>query len=313
MTSESQNYAASEHLHSFSSAIKGGLSIGKQYVQLIDQLVDTNDLEELLAAAQQLAVFKLGTKFVQFPHQYRSQDYYMLFMARLLELHQDQSLKLNLNKSNWTLSGGFSSIDTLTNFEFILERSDNGGAFFTETNSKESLFYLNLERRMIRFNNRALVNLFVVKLAQDADSSAIEQAVGPLISLTHYLKQDLGFSVDFGILDANNAAQYYLAENSLPVNVIDKLFVQTEGTDYMLLNMQDHIGATLIVDADTKLNLFARDAVNQQDNNWLFSVEDSKQAVSFFDMLVRYPLIRKWYLENRDVLEVKSDPLVFAG
>lgn len=313
MTSESQNYAATQHLHSFSKAVKTGLKIGDQYVQLIDQLVDTDDLEELLAAAQKLAVFKLDNQFVKLPHQYRPQDYYLLFVGRVLELHSDQSLQLNLHEANWSLTGQLGPIAGLTDFEFVLEKSDNGGAFFTETRSNERLFYLNLERRMIRFNNRALVNLFVVELAKSTDSSDIEQAINPLIALTHYLKQDLGFSIDFGILDAANGAQYYLQESSLPTNVIDKLFVQTEGTEYMLLNMQDHIGATLTVDEHTDLSLFASDGTDGQGNNWLFSVVDSRQAISFFDILVRYPLIRQWYLDNREVLEVKSDPLVFAG
>ncbi|WP_137597402.1 hypothetical protein [Paucilactobacillus kaifaensis] len=313
MTSESQNYAATQHLHSFSNAVKEGLKIGDQYIQLIDQLVDTEDLEQLLVAAQKLAIFQLNNQFVKLPHQYRPQDYYLLFIGRVLELHSDQSLRLNLHEADWSLTAKIDSIAELTDFEFVLENSDNGGAFFTETRSNEKLFYLNLERRMIRFNNRALVNLFVVELAKNTDSTSIEQAVNPLIALTHYLKQDLGFSVDFGILDAANEAQYYLQESSLPTNVLDKLFVQTEGTEYMLMNMQDHIGAILMVDEDTKLSLFAKDDIDGRGGNWLFRVEDSRQATSFFDTLVRYPLIRQWYLDNRDVLEVKSDPLVFAG
>ncbi|KIS04120.1 hypothetical protein [Paucilactobacillus wasatchensis] len=311
MTNE--KYTATEQLHSFSASVKHGLKLGEQYVQLIDQLVDTEDLEKLLTAAQRLANLELDDQFVKFPHQYRSQDYYMLFVSRVLELHSDQSLQLNLSRSSWSLTGQFESIASLTNFEFVLEQSDNGGAFFTETGSNERLFYLNLERRMIRFNNRALVNLFVVQLAESVDSTALEQAVNPLIALTHFLKQDFGFSVDFGILDAANTAQYYLQKGKLSVDIIDKLFVQTEGTDYMLLNMQERVGATLVVESDVKLNLFAQNSDSQQNNNWLFSVLDSREAVSFFDVLVRYPLIRKWYLENRQELEVKSDPLIFAG
>lgn len=311
MTNE--KYTATEQLHSFSASVKHGLKLGEQYVQLIDQLVDTEDLEKLLTAAQRLANLELDDQFVKFPHQYRSQDYYMLFVSRVLELHSDQSLQLNLSRSSWSLTGQFESIASLTNFEFVLEQSDNGGAFFTETGSNERLFYLNLERRMIRFNNRALVNLFVVQLAESVDSTALEQAVNPLIALTHFLKQDFGFSVDFGILDAANTAQYYLQKGKLSVDIIDKLFVQTEGTDYMLLNMQERVGATLVVESDVKLNLFAQNSDSQQNNNWLFSVLDSREAVSFFDVLVRYPLIRKWYLENRQKLEVKSDPLIFAG
>lgn len=312
MTNESPNYAATQHLHSFSEAVKDGLELGNQYIQLIDQLVDTGDLERLLTAAQKLTAFQLDSQFVKLPHQYRPQDYYLLFIGRVLELHSDQSLQLNLHEANWSLTGQLEPVAESTDFEFVLEKSDNGGAFFTETRSSERLFYLNLERRMIRFNNRALVNLFVVELAKSISSSAIEQAVNPLIALTHYLKQDLGFSIDFGILDAANEAQYYLQDSSLATNVIDKLFVQTEGTEYMLLNMPDHIGATLTVDEDTRLSLFAKDEIDGG-SNWLFNVNDSHQATSFFDILVRYPLIRQWYLDNRQELEVKSDPLVFAG
>lgn len=313
MTSEEESMSTASQLHSFSANVKEGLELGKKYVTLIDQLVDTQDNEELLDAAAQLAELSVDTEFVKFPHQYQPQDYYLLFMGRLLEMHDRKELSVSFDAGNKNLSSVLMPILGQAKFSFSLERSENGGAFFVEEITKQKLFYINLQRRMLRFNNKALVNLFVIELAQNqgVDEEVIEQAVYPLIAFTHYLKQDFGFSVDFGILGASNDTEYYLENTGLQLTIIDKLFVNTAETDYMLVNLSDRIGARLQLDSDTALELGVTPS-SSQIQYWAFKVDDKRQAVSFFDLLVRYPLIREWYLDNRDELEVKSDPLIFA-
>lgn len=314
VANEEQKLTTTSQLHEFSDNVKKGLDRGQHYVQLIDQLVETDDNEELLDAASQLATISVDSEYVQFPHQFQPQDYYLLFMGRLLEMHDDQTLSVVFDQHKSSLSGTLLPIIGQSKFQFNLEHSENGGAFFAESITKQKLFYINLQRRMLRFNSRALVNLFVIELAQnqDTDAEVLEQAAYPLIAFTHYLKQDFGFSVDLGIFDTNNENNYYLEQNNLQLTVIDKLFVKTADSDYMLVNLPDRVGAKLQLDSQTSLELGVVPG-SSQIQYWAFRVIDSRQAVSFFDLLIRHSLIRDWYLDNREQLEVKSDPLIFAN
>lgn len=314
VTNEEQALTTTSQLHDFSANVKQGLLRGRKYIQLIDQLVDTDDYETLLDAATQLTVMDVNSEYVQFPHQYQPRDYYLLFMGRLLEIHDNKSLVVQLNQRTGELSASLSPILGQAKFLFDLERSENGGSFFVETITKQKLCYINLERRMLRFNNRALINLFVIELAQNQDVAAetLEQAVYPLIAFTHYLKQDFGFSVDFGILDAANGTDYYLEQDGLQLTVIDRLFVKTAETDYMLVNLVNRVGAKLQLEHNISLELGVAPGSGDS-QHWSFRVDDDREAVSLFDLLIRYPLIQTWYLNNREALEVKSDPLIFAN
>lgn len=314
MTNDEQVRTTTDQLHAFSENVKQGLRNGHQYVSLIDQLVDTTDNEALLEAATQLTTLQINSAYVQFPRQYQPRDYYLLFMGRLLEMHDNRSLAINSSQQTGELSAALLPIIGQAKFMYQLEQSENGGAYFVDTITSQKLFYINLERRMLRFNNRALVNLFVIELAQTQATApeTLEQAVYPLIAFTHYLKQDFGFSVDFGILDAANDTNYFLDRTGLQLTVIDKLFVETAETTYMLVNLSDRIGAKLQLEQDVSLELGVNPGPSKT-QNWAFRVIDDREAVSFFDLLVRYPLIQNWYLANRDQLEVKSDPLIFAS
>ena len=92
--------------------------------------------------------------------------------------------------------------------------------------------------------------------------------------------------------------------------IIDKLFVKTTDTDFMLLSMPKNNGALLNLDRQIRLTLsYDADDYSQQ---WKFQVIDLDQQYSFFDVLLHYGIIKDWYLDNREALAVRSDPLVFA-
>ena len=78
----------------------------------------------------------------------------------------------------------------------------------------------------------------------------------------------------------------------------------------MLLSMPKNNGALLNLDRQIRLTLFYDpDDYSQQ---WKFKVVDPDQQYSFFDVLLHYSIIREWYLNNREALAVRSDPLIFA-
>lgn len=308
MSEEPVNYSTSDHLHDFSKEVKVGLAKGQNYIKLVDQLVDTADFEELLSAAQQLLTFDIDSEYVKFPHLHSAADFYLMFVERFLQMHDNSALQIEMNQADWSLTGHFSDLSEVVQFKFKVEQSDNGGAFFTEQKTGEKLFYLNLERRMIRINNHSLINLFVVDLAQDFDPDQLEMAISPIISLINYLKQDLGFSIDLGILDTDSSAQYFIQKTNLSLTIIDKLFVRTNETGYMLMNVDHGVGAKLLLDHKTNIQILQ--AANGA--NWYFKVEDEDDSLSLFDVLVNHDVIKNWYLDNRDELEVKTDPLIFA-
>ncbi len=54
-----------------------------------------------MAAAQTLSVFELDSDYVTFPHQHNNADYYLVFMSRLLELHdQGEAITLETHEDN---------------------------------------------------------------------------------------------------------------------------------------------------------------------------------------------------------------------
>ena len=72
-------------LTALSASFKDVLKLGRHYVELLDQLAETEDAQEMLAATTQLAELDLQNTFVDFPQHYQAADYYLIFMGRLLE------------------------------------------------------------------------------------------------------------------------------------------------------------------------------------------------------------------------------------
>lgn len=298
----------SERVQVLSDSFKDVLNLGKRYVELLDQLAQTNRAQDLLSASTSLTKMDLANAFVDFPPHYKAADYFLIFMDRLLKMHKDSDITVNENEITHQFEATINSIGEETVFKF--EVDGRGEAAFTEQTQHEPLFYLNLEDRLMQFNNRALVNYFIVYALKQHTDIELRDAVKPLIAFANYLHQDLDFTIDLGILATANAQPFMLAQPELSLTVIDRLFVATADVDYMLMNLPRNNGAELLLDQDTKLDIaFDPDDYGQQ---WAFMVKDPEEQVSFFDVLLHYQLVRDWYLNDRESLAVRTDHMELA-
>lgn len=299
-------------LSTFNEGLKKGLANGERFTALMDQLIDTTDGETLLAAAQTLADFKLDTAYVTFQHQYQNADYYLIFMSRLLGMHGDEQAVLNSQRHTEALYHVYSALTDDYTFLYQVVATGNGGAYYREQTTGEQLFYINLERRLLRFNSTAFTNLFINKLLlKGTGIDQINTVLSTLIKFGHCLQDDFGFNVDFNILDVANAAKYELRAADLDQAIVDKLFVSAAENDYMLRNSQQGHGAQIELRAGLTVDIFdAADAGASP--KWVLTVHDPDQTVSWFDVLLHFGFMRDWYLDNIDSLEIKADPLVFA-
>lgn len=298
----------SERVQALSDSFKDVLSLGKQYVELLDQLAQTKDTKQLLAATIKLAKMDLANAFVDFPPHYQAADYYLIFMDRLLKMHGDSAVNVAENELNHTFEASMASIGSETIFKFEID--SRGEAAFTEQSQHEPLFYLSLEDKLMQFNNRALVNYFIVYALKEHTDLELRDAVKPMIAFAKYLQKDLDFTIDLGILATANDRRFMLDKPDLALTVIDRLFVATADKDYMLMNLPRNNGAELLLDQDTKLDIaFDPDDYSQE---WAFLVKDPEEQISFFDVLLHYELVRKWYLTDRASLAVRTDHMIIA-
>ncbi|WP_413230816.1 hypothetical protein [Limosilactobacillus urinaemulieris] len=298
----------SEQLNALAHSFEHGLEIGQHYVKLLTKLAQTEDAHDLFAATNDLVNLDLEDAFVKFPQHYQAADYYLLLMGRLLEMHSNTELKITEDPTSHRFYATISALGEKVLFHFIKDAEEN--AVFTDVNDNEPIFSLNLKHQMLRFNNKALVNYFIINGLKKYSDLDLRSAIKPLLLFAQALHDDLNFVIDRGILDTSNQQHYDLAQLELSLTVIDRLFVATAETDYMLFNLPKNNGAELRLERQVNLDLsFDPDDYSQQ---WFFSVQDPDAQVSLFDLLLHYQLIRDWYLNNRDELAVKSDPLIFA-
>lgn len=297
----------SERLSALSDSFKDVLKTGQRYVKLLDQLAETDDAREMLLATNELVKLDLHNAFIDFPQHYQAADYYLIFMGRLLEKHGIDAVQISENARHEFIAR-IEPIADSDSFKFTVDGSE---AAFTEQGEQEPLFYLDLTNRFFQFNNEALVNHFIVHALQKHTDLELRDAVKPLIAFAEELQDDLDFTINLGILNTDNGEHFKLARPELDLTVIDRLFVATAENDYMLMNLPHNNGAELVLDQGIKLDIaFDPDDYSQQ---WFFAVKDPSSRVSFFDTLLHYHLIRKWYLDNRGELAVRSDKFVLAG
>ncbi|KRM24828.1 hypothetical protein FD32_GL001241 [Limosilactobacillus panis DSM 6035] len=287
-------------------SFKDVLKMGQKYVDLVDQLAQTEDPQEMLSATSQLVKLDLQNAFVDFPQHYQAADYYLIFMGRLLEKHGIDAVQVSENVRHEFIAR-IEPIADSDSFKFMVNGDE---AAFTEQGEQEPLFYLDLKNRLMQFDNRALVNYFIVRALTSHSDLDLRNAVKPLIAFANELQTDLDFTINLGILNTENGRSFNLVQPDLDLTVIDQLFVATAENDYMLMNLPKNNGAQLVLDQGIKLDIaFDPDDYSQQ---WFFAVNDPTAQVSFFDTLLHYHLIRKWYLDNRSALAVRSDKMVLA-
>lgn len=298
-------------LISYNDQLKESLNSGLKFTELLDTLIQTKNTDELFDAAMSLVSYKLDTAYLVFPQQYSRADYYLIFLNRLLELHDNEHIVLNSSEHNHELYHEYPSVGMSGYFVFKLAEGNDHGAYYTEVNTGDVLFYLDFKQRVLRFNSHDLTDLLVVNYGSKFDYKTIRPIEETLLTIGRYLKQDYGFDVDFNILDPSNNALYPIVDDKVPQAALDKLFIKAADVHYMLKSGQ-HGDAILDLSGDIHLMLFDRSVFDQdKPSQWVISVRDKDNKVSWFDILFKFDFLRDWYLNNLNSLEIKSDSLYF--
>ncbi|KRL04243.1 hypothetical protein [Liquorilactobacillus oeni] len=302
--------STSGRLITYNDQLKDSLKHGKIFTELFDSLIETNDPSELLSAAQKLVSYHLDTSFITFPQQYSRSDFYLIFLNRLLALHDKERVILQSSDRFHELYHEFPGINTLGYFIFQLETTAQKGAYYTEKNTGETLFYLSFDKHVLRFNSRALTELLLVKYTDDVTKETLRGFEEYLLDIGKFLKEDFGFDVDFTLLDPSNSAVYQVADSNLPRTILDKLFVET-AQGGRILERGVNGEAVLKLDDDIVVKLFSQNVNEGASNGWSIKVSDPLHKESWFDVLLEYSFLRTWYLNNLESLEIKSDSLYF--
>lgn len=298
--------ATTNRVAELSNSIKRGLETGQRYVKLLDQLVSTDQASELLDATEKLVHLDLSDPFVEYPQHYQPADYFLLMMDRLLSLHDVEGLTVIEDDTNHRLRAMLDSLGRNESFIFRYDPSHNG-AFFVDQQHDELLFFVDFKEKELRFSNRALVNSFIAQGLHQHNDLELAQSVEPLVDFAKLMASELNFTINLGILATGKNVTYQIAKPDLDLTVIDRLFVATAETDYMLMNLPKNNGAELRLEG-IKMQI----SFDPKDYSrvWSFVVVDPEEQASFFDLLLHYPLIRQWYLQNREQVAVRSLPLI---
>lgn len=307
-TSSAPTLSTSGRLITYNDQLKDSLDNGYHFTELLDQLITTDDAATLFNAAKMLSTYQLDTAYLTFPQQYSQSDFYLIFINRLLALHDRERVILQSSDRYGELYHEFPGINSAGYFIFNLENSVQGGAYYTEKTTGEALFYLSFEKHTLRFNSRALTQLLLVDYHDKIEKNALKGFETYLLDIGNYLKEDYGFDIDFTLLDPSNNAVYQLADANFSSSVIDQLFVEAANGGRML-ELSESGAPILKLDNDIVVQLL-------QDNGdeslgWALKVYDQQHEVAWFDVLLRYEFLRSWYLKNLSALEVQSDVLYF--
>ena len=299
-------------LLSYNNQLKDSLHNGLKFTELLDELIETTDSQNLLRAAMELTLFQLDTAYLVFPQQYSQSDYYLIFLNRLLQLHQNEQVILQSSDRNDELYHEFPGINQNGYFTFRIDNTEEGGAYYTEKNTGEILFYLNFQRRILHFNSRAITNLLVVDYSKTYNYETVKKFEMYLMALGEYFKKDYGFDVDFNIMDPSNSTFYQFGNTGIPQAALDKLFIQAARENFMLITGL-HNEAILKLDNGVEVTIYDKSIEDSSAtlNKWGLVVTDDDHKVSWFDLLFQYDFTRTWYLDNLSSLEIQSNPLYF--
>lgn len=297
-----------ELLNNYSRSIQTGLDNGSKYVNAFTSLNQTQDLDELLTAAVSLTNYQLNTDFVEFPHQFSDEDVQLIFFERLLKLsdHAD-GLAISNSEHVQKLLAKFSSLGDNT-FTFTKSTKNAAGFFFGPTAHNRPLFYLNLKSKEMMFHGSALIDYFVVDL-EGLEVSALKQAMNVIMRAAEVLKESFGFKIDFNALDGVNGEFYEFAAGAIPEPILDELFVKSADNQYILMSGENG-GASLTLDNDTQLNVY--NAGDEDRPKWGATIHDQDQKESWLNLLLDYPFIKDWYLDNKKQLEILSNKFIFG-
>ena len=277
-------------IQNYNFALKAGLKNGENFTRLMDQLMSTDQTKALLSSAKQLVSYHLDTNYVTFPHQYSNADYYLIFMDRLLALHDDsKQMKLVFkNRRLHQIVNAIGPHDTFS-FDLSLDQKYDNGAYYQDEIHHEGLFYFNLNRKVLRFSSHALTELLVIDFYHPVK---IRQMIKTMVEFAKFLQDDYNFDVEFSVLNTQNDQFYTFKNPELPKRLIDELFIDAAENHFMLKSYHK-LGAQLELSPKLTINIYP-----QNDGNWGLEVMDTDQKVSWIGAILKYPFLRKWYLDN---------------
>lgn len=305
---EQKVISANELLTNYGHAIQGGLDTGAKYLKAFHTLSETQDGQALLSAAVELTNFQLNSDFVTFPHQFSDEDVQLIFFERLLTLADlGTDFRISNAERVQKLLCKFTSLGDQT-FTFTKSTKNPDGFFFGPTMHNRPLFYIDLKNKELMFHGSALINYFVVDL-EGVDKGILKGVLQLLTQAAAELKEKFGFKVDFNVLDSVNGEFYAFAAGALTDSVMDELFVKSAENQFIL--MTDGIGgASLTLDNGIKVTV--TDNGKPDRPKWGAMVHDDQQSENWLYLLLDYPFIKEWYLNNQKQLEILSNQFVFG-
>ena len=255
--------------------------------------------------------YRLDTAYLIFPQQYSRADYYLIFLNRLLQLHQNEQVILQSSDHQNELYHEFPGINMEGYFTFKIDENMREGAYYVDKSTGARLFYINFKRQLIRFNSQALTDLLVVDYSEKFDYKTVKRFETYLVAIGKYFKEDYGFDVDFNLLDASNNASYQISSADEPREALDKLFIISADAGYMLVAGES--GRAVLQLKNNVVVSILRQAEHDDLNNasWVIKVQDEGHKVAWFDILYKYEFIKDWYLDNLTSLAIKSDERFF--
>lgn len=298
-------------LMSYNDQLKESLKRGIHFTEVLDELINTDDKNVLLESVMTLTDYRLDTAYLIFPQQYSRADYYLIFLNRLLQLHQNEQVILQSSDHQNELYHEFPEINMEGYFTFKIDENMREGAYYVDKRTGARLFYINFKRQLIRFNSQALTDLLVVDYGEKFDYKTVKRFEEYLVAIGKYFKEDYGFDVDFNLLDASNNASYQISSADEPREALDKLFIISADAGYMLVAGES--GRAVLQLKNNVVVSILRQAEHDDLNNasWVIKVHDEDPKVAWFDILYQYEFIRDWYLDNLTSLAIKSDERFF--
>ncbi len=296
--------STADRLVEYNQQLKDNLNAGLYFTEVLDTLIKTDDVNELLKAVQILASYQLDSSYLVYPLQYSRADFYLIFVNRLLGLHEDETIILQSSEQKQSLYHEFPGINDRGIFKFAVNPANNQQAFYVEEKTGLRLFFIDFEKKQLYFNSQDLTKLLLVNYRDQVQKHILKHFERYLVALGQYLQADYGYEVDFNFFDATYDKLYQMQTATDPDDALDKLFVKSSQAGLMLISGMNG-EAVLKLKGQVVLTLFNKDLVQDTQPCWVMKVDDPDNQVSLFDLLVDNDFLVDWYLENENDVQIR--------
>ncbi|MCM0598524.1 hypothetical protein [Periweissella fabalis] len=293
----------SQSLVDYNAEITQALQTGFEFTELLNKTLQTSSANELLSSIQGLMQLNLGSNQVQFPHQYSTADWFLLFATRLLEINGVDDFSLASAPDHEELGVFLAGTGTKVRYQF--SEATVNGAYFTEIESDKQLFYLDFAAHKLTFNSQDIIDFFMVQPVTKILPAESDQVITILLNFANVLAKTLDFEIDYSILETNNDYEYETVSFDLPSQILDKLFIASATANVLMQPVESGFGARLVLTDELEVRFLQNDNYQQINSNWHFEVIDAQGKASLLNVLVNFPFIQRWYLENRSILEIQ--------